>query len=280
MIAFKEFEKEPTEFWAFIRFVSETLGYSKREAHIVKDYTYDEISKICRKYRVNASDDLVNKAVTYSRMRANMLNHFVESMLMDAQEANKEFLEWVQLHRLHNYMCKLPLNKQKGEMHQTAFFTAIINIIAEKTIREITGNINELGFDDDPRNLTYIWDNERRIIGATSRRFDGAYPNTESPKLVWEIKEYYYNKSFGSRIADGVYETQLDGFEFNEIYNRTDHKVYHVLFIDAYHTWWDLGKSYLCRLVDALNSGVVDEVIVGREVLTRWPELLRSIILG
>ena len=190
----------------------------------------------------------------------------------------EEFMEWEQLHRLHNYMCKLPLNKQKGEMRQIAFFTAIINIIAEKTIREITGNTDELGFDDDPRSLTYIWDDERHIIGATSRRFDGAYPNTESPQLVWEIKEYYYNTSFGSRIADGVYETQLDGFEFNEIYDRTGHKVYHVLFIDAYHTWWDLGKSYLCRLVDALNSGVVDKVIVGREVLTRWPELLRSII--
>ena len=62
------------------------------------------------------------------------------------------------------------------------------------------------------------------------------------------------------------------------MYERTGRKVYHVLFIDAYRTWWIQGKSYLCRLVDAMNSGVVDEVIVGREVLTRWPELLRLII--
>ena len=100
----------------------------------------------------------------------------------------------------------------------------------------------------------------------------------QSPELVWEIKEYYYATTFGSRVADGVYETQLDGFEFKELYERTGKKVYHVLFIDAYRTWWVQGKSYLCRLVDAMNSGIVDEVIVGREVLTRWPELLRSII--
>ena len=50
--------------------------------------------------------------------------------------------------------------------------------------------------------------------------------------------------------------------------------------MDAYRTWWKQGKSYLCRLVDAMNSGVVDEVIVGREVLTRWPELLRSVMMG
>ncbi len=28
---------------------------------------------------------------------------------------------------------------------------------------------------------------------------------------VWEIKEYYDSITFGSRIADGVYETMLDG---------------------------------------------------------------------
>ena len=93
-----------------------------------------------------------------------------------------------------------------------------------------------------------------------------------------ELFTIQYATTFGSRVADGVYETQLDGFEFKEIYDRTGIKVYHVLFVDAYRTWWIQGKSYLCRLIDALNSGVIDEVIVGREVLTRWPELLRSII--
>lgn len=211
-------------------------------------------------------------------MRADLLNRFAESMLMDAEMASEEFRNWERLHRANHYFCKLPLNKQKGAMKQVAFFTAIINIVAEQTIREITGNSRSLGFDDDPRSLAYIWDDDRKIIGASSRRFDGAYPSIESPKLVWEIKEYYYATTFGSRVADGVYETQLDGFEFNELYERTGKKVYHVLFIDAYRTWWVQGKSYLCRLVDAMNSGVVDEVIVGREVLTRWPELLRLII--
>jgi hypothetical protein len=278
MLPFEEFHNQSCEFWAFIRFITENLGYTNRGEKIAKEYTNKEIQSLCSKYHVNTTDELINYAVQYSHLRADLLNNFVEAMLMDANQANAEYLNWEQLHRLSNYACKIPWNKQKGEMRQVAFFTAIINIIAEKTIQELTGVSDKLGFDDDPRSLSYIWDEERHIIGATSRRFDGAYPNTESPQLVWEIKEYYYNKTFGSRIADGVYETQLDGFEFNEIYNRTGRKVYHVLFIDAYHTWWELGKSYLCRIIDALNSGVVDEVIVGREVLTRWPELLKEII--
>ena len=197
---------------------------------------------------------------------------------MDAEQASMEFRKWEQIYRIGNYLCKLPLNKQKGDMRQVAFFTAIINILTEKTIREVTGVYDQLGFDDDPRGLVYILDDDYQVIGASSRRFDGAYPGIENPLLVWEIKEYYYATTFGSRVADGVYETQLDGFEFKELYERTGRKVYHVLFIDSYRTWWVQGKSYLCRLVDAINSGVVDEVIVGAEVLTRWPELLREII--
>lgn len=265
-------------FWAFVKFVSENLGYTERGEGFVKRYSIDTIRALCEEHGINASEEVIAGTAQYSKMRADLLNNFAQKMLMDAQAASEEFRNWEMLHRIGNYYCKLPLNKQKGEMKQIAFFTAIINIIAEKTIREITGNSYSLGFDDDPRSLAYILDDDNRIIGASSRRFDGAYPNIENPKLVWEIKEYYYATTFGSRVADGVYETQLDGFEFKELYERTGRKVYHVLFIDAYRTWWIQGKSYLCRLVDAMNSGVVDEVIVGREVLTRWPELLHSIM--
>lgn len=278
MRAFEEFEGMDPSFWAFIKFISETLGYTERRQGVVKRYSAAEIRRLCRETNTAADSRLIDAAVTYLNMRADLLNNFVEGMLMDAETASREFSHWEQLHRLHHYYCKLPLNKQKGEMKQVAFFTAIINILAEKTIRELTHNNTELGFDDDPRGLTFVWDDDGYIIGASSRRFDGAYPSIQNPRLIWEIKEYYYATTFGSRVADGVYETQLDGFEFKEIYDRTGVKVYHVLFVDAYRTWWIQGKSYLCRLVDALNSGVVDEVIVGREVLTRWPELLRSII--
>jgi hypothetical protein len=278
MKAFNNFKDMDASFWAFVKFVSENLGYTERGEGFVKRYSIDTIRALCEEHGINASEKVIAGTAQYSKMRADLLNNFAQKMLMDAQAASEEFRNWEMLHRIGNYYCKLPLNKQKGEMKQIAFFTAIINIIAEKTIREITGNSYSLGFDDDPRSLAYILDDDNRIIGASSRRFDGAYPNIENPKLVWEIKEYYYATTFGSRVADGVYETQLDGFEFKELYERTGKKVYHVLFIDAYRTWWIQGKSYLCRLVDAMNSGVVDEVIVGREVLTRWPELLHSIM--
>lgn len=276
MRAFEQFYGMREDFWAFIKYISENLGYTKRGVG-VKCYTETEIRNLCKKNGILAETWEIQAAVEYTKMRANLLNNFVEKMLMTGEEARAQFARWHQRHRMYEYQCKLPMNKQKGDMRQIAYFTAMINILAEKTIKEEL-QIRDKGFDDDPRNLMYVTDENNRIIGASSRRFDGAFPCIENPVLVWEIKEYYYATTFGSRVADGVYETQLDGFEFKEIYNRTGHKIYHVLFIDAYRTWWIQGKSYLCRLVDALNSGVVDEVIVGAEVFERWPELLRDII--
>lgn len=278
MKAFNQFQNMDPSFWAFIKFVSEHLGYTERGEGNVKKYPVNRIKDLCVEQDIHATDDIIIKAAQYSAMRANLLNDFAEHMLMSAEAAKTEFQKWEEKYNIGGYLCKLPFNKQKGDMKQVAYFTAIINIIAEETIREITGNNHVLGFDDDPYGLAYIWNEKRQIIGASSRRFDGAYPSIENPKLVWEIKEYNYATTFGSRVADGVYETQLDGFEFKELFERTGRKVYHVLFIDAYRTWWIQGKSYLCRLIDAMNSGIVDEVIVGREVLTRWPELLRLLV--
>ena len=52
--------------------------------------------------------------------------------------------------------------------------------------------------------------------------------------------------------------------------------IYLYLFVDAYGTWWDQGKAYLCRLVDAVNKGVVDEIVVGRECVEAIPRLVRT----
>ena len=47
----------------------------------------------------------------------------------------------------------------------------------------------------------------------------------------------------------------------------------HYLFVDGYRTWWEDGKSYLCRIVDSIHMKYLDEAIFGREVLDRLPEL-------
>ncbi len=278
MQAFSEFRHMDSAFWAMIKYVSETLGYTLRRQGVVRTYSINEIDSLLSQNGIVVDYEMIDLAKQYFDMRADLLNNTVRHNLMNATEAQDLFERLYSIHHDNNFKCKLPMNKQKGPMKQVAYFTAIINIIAEDTLRHSAVYDGSLGFNDDPRGLVYVFDDNNHIIGASSRRFDGAYPNILNPRIVWEIKEYYYATTFGSRVADGVYETQLDGYEFRDISQRSGKPITHVFFLDAYKTWWEDGKSYLCRIIDILNSGLVDEVIVGREVFNRWPELLASII--
>ena len=37
-----------------------------------------------------------------------------------------------------------------------------------------------------------------------------------------------------------------------------------------------MGRSYLCRMVDMLHMGYVDEILFGREVVNRLPVITRE----
>ena len=105
---------------------------------------------------------------------------------------------------------------------------------------------------------------------------DGAFPSVVDPIAVWEIKEYYYTTTFGSRVADGVYETLLDGMELQELRETESVNVQHYLMVDSHYTWWECGRSYLCRMVDMIHMGFVDEVLFGFEVIERLPDIVRG----
>ena len=127
----------------------------------------------------------------------------------------------------------------------------------------------------DPQVLTTIT-YEKRPLRTLARRVDGAFPGTVNPIAVWEIKEYYYTTTFGSRVADSVYETLLDGLELEELREHENIDVKHYLMVDAHYTWWTMGRSYLCRIVDMLHMGYVDEVLFGTEVVDRLPVLVQE----
>jgi hypothetical protein len=108
-----------------------------------------------------------------------------------------------------------------------------------------------------------------------ARRIDGAFPGPVNPVAVWEIKEYYYTTTFGSRVADAVYESLLDGMELEDLRSEGV-EVKHYLMVDDRFTWWDCGRSYLCRIIDMLHMGYVDEVLFGAEVRDRMPVLVKE----
>src|SRR5690606_4515904 len=94
--------------------------------------------------------------------------------------------------------------------------------------------------DFNPQRLSYFT-KRNALSGMLSRRVDGALPSTVNPMAVWEIKEYYHTKTFGSRVSDGVYESYLDGMELQAIRASLDIRVDHVLVVDDHFTWWVKG---------------------------------------
>lgn len=272
MLPNKDFLNQPMEFWANVRFVSQEVGYSTRRTKEVKVPTLAEILGSLQKFEFKVIEIqkpngkltvMGDRLIQYFEYRAEVLNSFVEPLLMTADEAEKIFQR---LYRKLSSGAPIPMNKQKGEKRKPAFLTGIVNML-------IDANRDGVSCDFSPRKLTLF--SQKNLLRRTlSRRIDGAFPDIVNPVAIWEIKEFYYTTSFGSRVADAVFESQLDGMELLEFQRNTGNDIQHYLIIDAHFAWWNTGRSYLCRIIDMLHMGFVTEVLFGREVVERLPEVV------
>lgn len=261
-------------FWAHVRSLSQTLGYTARGTDTIKVPTLAEVLGGMKKLDL-MSDHLIQggkptefaqELLDYFAFRADVLNKTVRHQLMDAVAAKAMYEK---LLGLQKYKIAATMNKQKGEKKQVAYLTAIVNMLIES-------NSDGIEYAHDPQKLTTVT-RDGRPLRTLSRRVDGAFPATVNPVAIWEIKEYYHTTTFGSRIADGVYETLLDGMELEEMRSETGVDIEHLLIVDAKSTWWSgQGRGYLCRMIDMLHMGYVDEVLFGREVEARLPEIAKE----
>jgi hypothetical protein len=266
------FLRQPKFFWAYVRSISENVGYT--HAKQIKVPTFAEITEALRDLSlssdsVTAEDGrpsaLADSLIAYFAYRADALNRIVRPLLMNAREAERLFKH---VRRTLRSKTFVPMNKQKAAMRKPAFLTGIVNMLVD-------ANRGHSPCDLDPHQLTSVTKGGLPLR-TLARRIDGAFPGPVNPVAIWEIKEYYYTTTFGSRIADGVYETLLDGMELEELHHSEGIHVRHYLILDAYYTWWDCGRSYLCRIIDMLHMGYVDEVLFGRETVERLPELVKE----
>lgn len=274
MNANNKFLKQPKYFWANVRSISQQVGYTARGTNQIRIPTLKEMDAALKNIGLSSSHIMLNESeptelgallCEYFKYRADTLNSFVEPRLMDVLRAKKLFEECCVK---YSSKCVIPMNKQKGDKKAPAYFTGIINMIIES---ESEG----FSCDFDPRELATVTLNNAPLR-TLARRFDGAFTSAVNPIAVWEIKEYYYTKTFGSRVADGVYETLLDGMELEELNEHEKIHVKHYLMIDDYFTWWKCGRSYLCRIIDMLHMGYVDEVLFGQEIVESLPRIVKE----
>lgn len=270
----KRFLNLGKEFWANVRTISQQSGYTVRGKEQIKIHSVSDMVATMQSVGLGTEHlcgtdgnptELGKNLYEYFKYRADVLNSFVEPRLMDAARAARIFNE---LKSKLKPQCPLPMNKQKKEKSAPAYLTGIVNMLIE-------ANCRGLPCDYDPRVLTTIT-RDGTPLRTLARRVDGCFPSTINPIAVWEIKEYYYTTTFGSRVADGVYETLLDGLELEELREHEGIDVEHLLMVDAHYTWWTCGRSYLCRLVDMLHMGYVDEILFGYEVVERLPAIVKD----
>lgn len=278
-------------FWSLVKIISQEAGYTVRGEGLIKVPTQREMIEALRSNGLGThwldrgaieGKSYYDLLRDYFQYRATTLNTIVEPSLMDVNDA-KAMYDRVYERLRSTVTCPLPQNKQKGEKKGPNFLTCVTNMI-------IAESLMGMECDYDPRGLAVITHGETPVF-TLSRRMDGAFPSTLNPIAVWEIKEYYYTTTFGSRVADGIYETLLDGMEINqsELHytsavkqaldpnaSQTVFRPLHYLIVDSHFTWWVCGRSYLCRIIDLLNMNYLDAVIFGKSVESELPPIVKE----
>lgn len=270
-----DFRNQPPEFWALVKLASQVLGFSVRKttttASRVATYKPSDLVVALRKRGLDPSgrEILLQQVAEYSEERARLMEEVVRPNLMDRVEARALFEE---ISAEKDFPPRLiSMNKQTGDKRHEAYLASMANIL---TWRALMKRHEDAEFDHSPRGpLTFS--EHGMPLRTLFRWMDGAYPSLNHPRAAWEIKEYYGTKTFGSRVADGVYETALDGYELNEL-RSIGVDVNHYLFLDGRFTWWDCGKSYVCRIVDMLHVGLLDGAFFGRELIDAWPRIVAT----
>ena len=209
--------------------------------------------------RPNAYGQLL---VDYFHYRADQLNNFVKPKLQTLAQAQAMY---ARIKAASPPAGRVAMNKQKGDKATESYLTNMVNLL-------IGSNAESIDYAQDPGWLT-TFTKDQLPVRTLARRVDGAFPAIINPVAVWEIKEYYHTRTFGSRVSGGVYETLLDGLELEEMKHEEGIECEHLLIVDALDCWWADGRPYLCRMIDSLHMCYVDEILFGTEIEDRLPAL-------
>lgn len=119
MLPNPDFSSMPKTFWACVRTVSQKEGYTIRGKGEVKIPTVENMMAVFRSldldemaiFNNDTPTQLASDLMDYYKYRADILNGYVVSRLMDAKRAKREFNR---LLKKLKPSCPIPQNKQKG----------------------------------------------------------------------------------------------------------------------------------------------------------------------
>lgn len=265
------FSDRDREFWSYVRLISEQAGYQPRGEEIIKEYTTEDIQKTVEKTGINGgplfgdftSDGLTelgDNLLEYLNFRSHKVEEAMDG-IRTREEAVDDFEEYIGDYELDHFQT----NKQGDD--KPLVFANTVNAVIEK----------EYGtqFDPDPYKLPTALDDDKKLQMTFAKRLDGAVPHNRNPIAIWEVKEFYNSSTFGSRVADAIYEMMLISQEEGMLREETGREIELYLMTDGW-TAWKKGVSYICRIIDILNMGYIDGAIFGDDVLDDWIQVVKG----
>lgn len=129
MQANSKYINKSSAFWAYVKLLSEKLGYSKDGKVIY--YLEQQARAKLKELGINVKEDIFQDVLKYLKYRADLLNK-QKDYLMDVKEARKYFQIAFKDHQQNHYTCKLPLNKQRNEKKDYAFLHALLILLQKR----------------------------------------------------------------------------------------------------------------------------------------------------
>ena len=200
------------------------------------------------------------------RLAAYLVYRAEEAVRLEAEQLREEDEALADLAVVSDVEIQRYGTKSADHHQSSKVMVATVEALARLTCDE-----REMEFDANPQSRAIVLDQDR--IWVSPRRLDGALPSLLNPVAIWEIKEYWGVTGGGSKMSDAIYECQLVGQELRAFEDLHGLHMQHYVFLDG-KAQWGARRSDLRRAIDLLSMGLVDELVVGREVLSEWPRIV------
>ena len=136
MIPDRRFRDQDKGFWAYVRTLSEEIGYTDRQKDEIKVPTLEEMRRAFLALGLNAASISTDSLEPTVRARA-LLEYFayraeaLRAVKCDLLDADAARLLFEQTKAKCKHVCHLPLNKQTGAKKTHAYLTCIVTMILE-----------------------------------------------------------------------------------------------------------------------------------------------------
>lgn len=240
MFAKEEYLEHDAEFWAYVRLVSQQAGYQPRGDEVVKVYEPEDLQNAVESTGINGEPlfgdfstdgltDLGENILDYLNYRSQHV-----AVALDNIQTKNEAEETYEEYRGDHELKHVQYNRQGS--NDPLVFANTVNLVMEK---EYGGE-----FDPNPYELPTILDDDKNLQLTFAKRLDGAVPDNRNPIALWEVKEFYNSSTFGSRVADAIYEIMLLSQEAQSVADEAGRDVEMYLLTDGEQAW-SKGVSYI-----------------------------------